>query len=258
MDIPENIKQHVTEETAKEVTEICQPLFDALNLNFFCYTRLYKDKSVIAISTACEPVYYAFEAKAPVTTTFIPSGFNLWSEYRSDEFLQHEADHFGFYNGTTITKDAENYRECLILAAPKNNVNAIGICFNSQDFLRNFLLYFKDKADFLIDKACQNKVVLPDYMIGKPLPQRNYEDFLSLIKTNNIRFDFHDQEVVISRREYECLQQLSKGKSMKETAAILEISSRTVEQYVARAKEKTKLYSRSQLVDLIHENVISI
>ncbi len=57
--------------------------------------------------------------------------------------------------------------------------------------------------------------------------------------------DFH-----LTRREFECLSWLSEGMTAKEIAIKMNISHRTVEQYVKSLKEKTKLYRRSQLVTL--------
>lgn len=259
MEVPENVKQHVTEERSNEVAKICQPLFDAFNLNFFCYIRVYENKETITLSSNHQPVYYAFQSQTSASVTVVPEGFHLWREYRSEEFLQDEISLFGHYSGITIHKALKNYRENILLAAPKENHQAISECFNNQDILGKFVLYFKDKSSVLIKDLAKSKFILPDYMIGsqqEELP--NYEEFLNLIKTNKIRFDFLDKEIVFSQREYECLQQLSMGRSMKAAGNELGIASKTVEQHVARAKEKTNLHSKSQLVDLIHNNVISI
>ncbi len=75
------------------------------------------------------------------------------------------------------------------------------------------------------------------------------------IKTNKIRMNFKSKEVILTKREYECLLHLSRGKTMKETAQKLQISSRTIESYLASARKKTGFIPRSKLIDTFLENL---
>lgn len=58
------------------------------------------------------------------------------------------------------------------------------------------------------------------------------------------------EDISLSPQEFKCVFLLSRGKTAKEIGGILKISSRTVEGYIENAKHKTKVYSRSQLVDM--------
>ena len=55
----------------------------------------------------------------------------------------------------------------------------------------------------------------------------------------------------ISKREYECLKLYGYGQTAKETARILDISHRTVEQYIDSLKTKCKVHSKSVLKELV-------
>ena len=53
----------------------------------------------------------------------------------------------------------------------------------------------------------------------------------------------------LTTRQHECLFLLLRGKRVKEIAAILDISSRTVEEHLALVKEKLGCLTRSQLIE---------
>jgi len=58
-------------------------------------------------------------------------------------------------------------------------------------------------------------------------------------------------DVYFSRREAECAYQLSQGKTFKEVARILSLSTRTVEYYLKNMKLKLKCRTRSELIGKI-------
>ncbi|OJX12817.1 MAG: hypothetical protein BGO77_04950 [Caedibacter sp. 37-49] len=62
----------------------------------------------------------------------------------------------------------------------------------------------------------------------------------------------------LTKREFECLSWLSEGMTAKEMAIKMNISHRTVEQYVKSIKEKTHLYKRSQLIYFFKREIESI
>ncbi|OJX12820.1 MAG: hypothetical protein BGO77_04965 [Caedibacter sp. 37-49] len=68
-----------------------------------------------------------------------------------------------------------------------------------------------------------------------------------------INYNFH-----LTKREFECLSWLSEGMTAKEIAIKMNISHRTVEQYVKSIKEKTNFYRRSQLVTFFKKEEESI
>jgi len=72
--------------------------------------------------------------------------------------------------------------------------------------------------------------------------------------SNRYYLKSNDEETYLTRRELQCLTHLFFGRSAKETAAILNVSVKTVESYLEGIRPKLKCYSRSQLVELIIEN----
>lgn len=62
--------------------------------------------------------------------------------------------------------------------------------------------------------------------------------------------------VFLTRREVACLLYLMKGKTAKEVAGEMSITSRTAENYIAIIKEKFGCYSKSQLICLAFESTL--
>lgn len=56
----------------------------------------------------------------------------------------------------------------------------------------------------------------------------------------------HDE---VTKREFECLESLSKGFTMKLTAKQLDISPRTVESHIRNLKEKLGMHTKNQLLE---------
>jgi DNA-binding CsgD family transcriptional regulator len=61
----------------------------------------------------------------------------------------------------------------------------------------------------------------------------------------------------LSKREIQCIELLAKGKTMKEAAAKLYLSPRTVETYLTKAKTKLGCFASKQLVDLFWDTDLS-
>ncbi len=61
------------------------------------------------------------------------------------------------------------------------------------------------------------------------------------------RRDGESKEVQLTSREREILQLLAEGKTMKEIAAVLEISTRTVEFHKYNLMEKTGMHTTAEL-----------
>lgn len=71
-------------------------------------------------------------------------------------------------------------------------------------------------------------------------------------KLNDLRIRLSEQaKVEISKREVECLFYLMKGKSARETGAVLNLSQRTVEYYLNCLKEKLYCTRKSELIGAV-------
>ena len=146
------LEKHISYTSAGEVREICHPLFEQFNLNYFDYVRVYPDGSTIILISNRDWYYHFCKSNYPVSSTIVNSGIHLWSHYITKQAVKDPAQYFNHHNGITIFVPNKNYIEFFDIAAPSSNRGALDFYFNRMDILNQFLFYFKDKASNLIDK----------------------------------------------------------------------------------------------------------
>jgi len=255
MDFAEFIKTHISYKTADEIARICCPLFETFSINYFDYARVYQDHTCLHLTSHRDGYFNYIYNHYPIAGTVVPPGIHLWTNFMSHQAITENKNHFNFNHGITFCKHREEYIEFFDLAAPSDNPLIFETYFNHTDLLEKFILYFKDKANPIIEQAYQERFSLPDKMQGNILTPRSYTQFCNLIKTNRIHLNLRAKHIVFTKREYEILQELAKGKTAKESAKTLNISPRTVEAHLENAKNKTQCAFKSEIIDLFREAV---
>ena len=128
--------------------------------------------------------------------------------------------------------------------APHGNFKINYFYLTHMDQFDKFILEFNEKAKHLIDKAANERfnVILDSdtnflHEYSDTMPNRNHVK--NFIKN---RLNIH-----LTHREIDCVKWLILGKTIPDTASLLNISKRTVEKYTASIKEKLNCYSLFQL-----------
>ena len=250
------MKKHISYLAADEVAEICKPLFESFNIGYFDYAKIYQDNSSLVLTSNREWHDHFFKKKYVVSGTNVTSGVHLWENYLPEGQVREHVVYANHYNGITVFTKNKDAIEFFDLASSVADRSIIDFYFNNLDMLNQFLFYFKDKAAKLINQAYKERFIIPTVMRGDIVKPPSYMEFLNLIKTKKVRMNFCKKEVVFSHREYECLIHLARGKTMKETGKILELSDRTVEDHLTNAKNKTNCFTRAQLIDSFLDNLL--
>lgn len=161
---------------------------------------------------------------------------------------------FNYHNGIIIEKLHENYIETLEFASPNQYSDPLEFCYN-KDHLNNFVLYFKDKACTLLEILEKNLIYFPPSRFlhikncGNPKAANSRMCLYATTQHKKTSINFQGKKVLLSRREFDVLDLLAKGKNMTQIADILTISRRTVESYLYDAKNKTGAYTVNQLLE---------
>ena len=82
----------------------------------------------------------------------------------------------------------------------------------------------------------------------------------NFIKEPNIKRYFLDGQyshIYFTQREYECIKLVAKGKSLKEIGISLNLSPRTVETHLEKARKKLGSVSLSELVNIYFNSILS-
>jgi len=257
MELSDLVKKHVAYTHAVDIAEICKPLFEQCHLNYFDYAKVYFDDSVLSLLSDADWFHHYFTHKYPISSTVIEEGIHLWQNYLPEQCVKDLATDFGYHNGITIFNKTENFIEFVDFAAPSDHQGVIDYYFNHLDLLKDFVLYFKEKAGELINQANKQRFIIPNALRGDYLANKSYKEFQDLIKTQKIHLNFRSRNVILSKREYEVILQLAKGMTAKQAAGKLSISPRTVESHLENAKNKTSCNFKYELVEILRENLLS-
>lgn len=259
MDITDlsNITEHPSYYLGDKVAEICAPLFSSFPINYFCYTK-WRGNSVVIVASDKHWLRY-----------YLQGGYDLlvngkkihpWLSNMAPKALNAAALKFNHYNGIMVEKVQLDYIETLEFASPNQYSDPLEFCCN-KDLLNQFFLYFKDKADHLIKIVEREPICFSEsrFLVaenGSLLSYPAYHaEFYRAIADKKMRFKFGSKDVVFSRREFEVVSLLAKGKSMAEVAVTLQISQRTVETHLYNAKNKADVFTVGRLLDGFMESL---
>jgi hypothetical protein len=237
----------------KDLHKICQPL--SLNrISYFCYAECtYSDTSAKGFcmdnnlewtraffSSSCEqdPEYYKNIQASMLTKN------KIFYTFGSGVVLAKE---FGFQNVFNIIYNKQNRIEKYTFANFDKDDDLTDFYLNNLDLLHRFILYFQFKTRNLTKEAFNNKAYvninfnlfhINDKLLNqKERDQRNL--FIQETEITKIQVKDSNFNLYITKKELECLHLLAIGKTMKEIANVLNISSRTVEDHLNNIKFKT-------------------
>jgi DNA-binding CsgD family transcriptional regulator len=125
--------------------------------------------------------------------------------------------------------------------------------------LVNFIAYFKITAAHFIRKAersilvwedvcTQQKIHLREEVRSSLWKQQNIKMFTQALKQTHYPLAIDGDEYQITAREMDCLYYLQRGYSAKLIARSLGVSPRTVEDHLARVREKLSCYNKTELL----------
>jgi len=243
--------------SSSEINDICKPFFKGTDLNYFHYCKFYQDFSSTVLVTNPHWVTHVLKNKLYISSNSeLKDGFFLWSEHWP-QAAKDASLHFKIHNLMSLVKTSKNEVECISFGSTQEGNKAIEFYLNNSELLKSFIYYFKDKAQkhLSIAQMPENKIVYPPHKEVKTNLSRTSKVLQQTITLESPiqidKFPINDGKSTkwLSRREIEVLISTIKGRSAKEIARSLDISTKTVESYIASAKLKLDCYSRSALIE---------
>lgn len=144
------------------------------------------------------------------------------------------AKKFDIYHRLCIMFNTENYVEAFVFGLTKNHKNFIEIFINEMKFLEKFCVYFRENMHDLIEDIAENKIqfdhapiLLPFQTLDLQKENNIYQSFLTDIKQNKFSITTKHGTVLLSKREFECLLWMTRGKTAKQIARMLSLSPRS-------------------------------
>ena len=245
--------------------DLSTPLRDNYSCDLLAYFRIYPNNTMLFLTPNDRWCDYTFNnqnwlpnhaidhvKKAYENGTY----YFIWPLKPDIKENIHFALHaHGIWNGLTFVK---KYYECIELfcfTSPSMSDEILDLYLNGKDVFERFSLHFREKAAEIIQKySFNNGLLIPTNIDFTSELEKNiiFNKYLNQTPVVKNYLRINNQDIALSKQEYNCLTFLSHGKSIKEIARIYNISSRTVESYINRIKDKTFLTSTNQLISLFH------
>lgn len=183
-----------------------------------------------------------------------------WSHFQKSAVRLKQSELFNTGVGISIIIINEDHGDFFHFATNDDFPFMEDIYLTNQDYLIQYTHYFYDKAKKIIkglDKK-ENRLTLVDRIKYKSKPDAekfDRFDLKSFIKETTPKHYrlYHPLpgNIYLTKREYECLYYLTKGKTSTEIAQELSRSHRTIETQIKSLKDKVNLPTGSTKSDLI-------
>lgn len=236
--------------SSQDVIDIVRPL-QSLGIIYFTYTKTETNGNRTYLSTHPQTLekYIKEEYYLIGNSECDPKKYNnqiiFWDTLPNQHIYDDIPRAQNIDHGIYMVNRGTDYCEFYGFAATKGNYQVLNAYINHLDVLKNFMLFFKDHAQRLLEQAEANKMKLPF--------NKNPVGFID--QSEDIVFESLTKDTAqtksglsLSPRQMDCAILLLKGMQYKEIASSLNISVRTVETHLNYLKGKLGCSNKTQLV----------
>jgi DNA-binding CsgD family transcriptional regulator len=235
----------------RTIKRICAPLQD-LNISDLGYVIIKTDGSFCNLSTFPAFLEYFYAEEMYTTQPYFShpdlfqSGYTLVQVTSNPSFQKACESRYDLNHCLCKIQKHRDYMEMFFIHPPTNcSKNCLKYLKNIY-LLDKFASYFRQEAKTLITNALHE-----GYNISKTRGRAFHEAAPGLKLLNN---DCKTQQFLkkispLTAREHQCLDLYKQGRSAQATAAILDLSQRTVEHYFDNIKAKLGCQSKMELLE---------
>ncbi len=253
-----------------EFQKIVSPLLQHSRISYFCFVRRYKDNSRVCLSThrhwnrayISEKLFIfdIFEKEE----CFLNNDYMLWDTLEKNKVYELAKSDFDIIHHLTMVEKRLEFTDFFHFGSNiKENIVQNSEYLKNIDVLTLFTQYFKDSISSIlpaverlqIEKHHATSCLNSD---NEDLLLNDFSLLVDAIPINRYYFMLDNKQIYLSKREFECVKWLVRGKSATEIAKILSISQKTVQKHIENVKNKMNCYKQSTLIyKLLSENYFS-
>lgn len=242
------------EKGVDKVRQLARPFCESLGITMFAYVRIYHDGRTGWVTSDSDQDRLLLESKSipedPLidTAQALKPGAYLWFNDRAfsgcEQFYRDRARLFQMDHGMVLVTHQQDYLETCCFSGLLSKQPLYNLFMNEIGLFKTFKEHFKSRLTpallNIIDEGLHLSSLKSSYGIPKEDPLKEQRSqIISSCGWNNL--------LLLSRRERQCLALLREGHTYQAIATHLHLSPRTVEQYMASAKNKLGLDSHAQL-----------
>ena len=244
-----NFSKHIFFNCSNEINNIIQPLAKYFDLDSFVFQKIYADGSEIRLTNQPQWAQHFYVNKLYQSSIFEANAedfkqqFTVWAHIPEHSPVLNEARKFGIDYGVTLANAATDGMEFYFLGTTSGKAGIMKKYLANLDLLEKFTLYFKQTASSLIDQAYRERLLInKEIVLEHKQNPIDKDDFLLQL-----------MQITMTSRELDCAKLLARGFTAKMIALQLNLSYRTVEEYINRLKEKSGQYSKAELTDYFNQ-----
>ena len=268
MNIEEVLSLHPSIIYSDMMLRICHPLRE-LNIIFFSHVKIKNNTLTINCNVPAYLQYYyqnaVYNFDVYLTDKLEQGGYYLWDLVSFNDIMKqhyYSMSKYGFSHCFTLVKNNIDCFDLFHFAVDEQSENANSFYIQNVNILEQY-------ADFFLIKIAKNSALKKAYMLPVSIERADkihfetderfttkeaIKNFSSSIKNEKSAYKFHINN--LPKRELECAIFLAKGYTTKEIALSLDISPRTVEEYLNRLKSKLGAKNKFHLVNLLLKNAL--
>lgn len=253
---------------SSQLAPLCEPFLKAMGLTTFLYGRVFYDGRYIMLSNNLEwqkswLLDIPTIENTPLLTTLrsVPLEepfYYMWCTEPYSKLIQFH-NSLGVWHGFDISFRLEDSVEGWSFSTSQDRYEINNFYLNNVKTFHRFILYLKEKAPSLFEIKNDQQLAFfkkkSDISFQASSHKEKVNCFLSSLPTIGYSLMINNNIVKLSPREVECVFHFSQGKTAKEIAKILNISHRTVEDYIKNVKLKTGQSSKSALADMLKDDL---
>ena len=222
------------------------------------YTRIYPDGTIINLANDARwaEFYFnqldagAYENKDVIDQCFADTGASLWALKPQNPIWQ-DARHFGYGNCITISHDTKEFREFIGFYAASDNSAINHFYVNHIDKIRNIRAQFLSQATDLIKKAEEERLLLAQPVYPAIMTNSSLSIKPSFLMHKNVNLSLN-----IPPQRRQCLEHLAQGKTSKEIAQAMSLSSKTIDHYLAILRKELSCRSSRELITCYNNQLV--
>jgi DNA-binding CsgD family transcriptional regulator len=259
------ILQHPAFLYSQDLKDICQPLA-TLGITYFGHGRIDQHKNFSAINNHAEFLEQYFKkhyytADIHMSDTIQANEMIVWDAMQSNgKSAEMGKDAFIFGIHHTFTLVEKNYYH---FATNKHSSCMNEFYLANIDLLKLFIRHFNEQVN-------QSKELTKSYAIKFSLKKNNSHyliksdhDYINWQQKRSVfinKINTHKNSILLSKqsmpfkeklskREIDCLLLTIQGQTAKQVANRLQLSNRTVEEYLNKTKAKFGVHSKAELIE---------
>lgn len=237
---------HPTLALKSKIQEITREFQIGMGFNYFQYLRCHANGSIsLLINFTGLVEYFSKLPRQPMVFSSYKNEYEklhsywfLWDEELPEYPVSLAREKFNLHNGLTLVRRSKNYYDMIAVALPKQQDHAGSFYLNKLKTIEQYINLFDKENKDLIEHVTKNPIVLP-----QDCRDVNYQK-MCLQNGKVAVIGKYSQETYLTSRELVTLRLITQGASYKEAAQILNLSARTIETYLVRAKIRTGYSSR--------------